>query len=162
MYFWNIDKLTDDLKEWLSEKESFKYFFLSTVLIWIFTSFPTEQYTNLEIVFNLIMVVLDLILLYYTFSINKAEKWHDFIIRSLSISLISVIKSILISLIFLILLWFIGGILFSFNLIPDISHLFDEKNIYFSMFLTGLFTIINYYLTIKYFKILMMKIKKSH
>jgi hypothetical protein len=63
MYFWNIEKLTKDLKKWLSEEESFIYFFIWAIVISFINSFPTTEFGKYEIIFNLILSLIDVIMI---------------------------------------------------------------------------------------------------
>lgn len=98
MYFWNINKLKEDLKKGpLAEKDSFKYLFVF-VLTYTLAMYETGDTTGAG--WNMIMyLVLGLGGLYYTYKCNGGDQGKDFVVRYLAVSWVASIRWIVMVLI---------------------------------------------------------------
>jgi len=93
MYFWNINKLKEDLKKGpLSESASFKYFFVY-VLLFAIATLPMEETTQQS---NLLTTItystIGMFGLYYAYKSNGGAQGKDFISRYLSVSIAASIR----------------------------------------------------------------------
>lgn len=146
MYFWNIEKLTHDLKKWISEEENFKYFFIWTVITTFLMSFPMESW-KYDTIFNLIEALIWAILIFHTFKINKWNDWENFLSRLISITFVSSIRSLVFFLILIIIAWSFLFILW----IDNVLWIKFDDSLFWNILIL-LFLFIYYFITIKYFK----------
>lgn len=88
MYFWKIDKLKEDLKKHsLSESESFKYI-LATSILYSMALIPILESNMWDVYSAIIMGVLTVYSVYYSYKCNGGAKGKDFLQRFLSLSLV--------------------------------------------------------------------------
>ncbi len=122
MYFWNINKLEKDLKKGISQKEDMKYLFAIMLIISLasFWYSSSNWYDFLISLFLLIFTAFEILLL---FKINKSNKWKNFLSRYFAIWFVIFIRSLIIILLPLILLFFI--ILITYWIKLDGSSIFD-------------------------------------
>jgi hypothetical protein len=112
MYWWNMFKLAEDLREGrVDEKERFKYF-VATFLAWtiaarvLFFPGPLNADTLLSAAVSLILAVAGI---FYCYRINRSGDNIDFIVRMVCLSWpVAVLWAILFSGMLLIMLFFFG------------------------------------------------------
>jgi len=119
MYFWNIEKLKQDIKNGgLSESVQFKYFFIWIVLTlfceleYIDSNFNDIKY---EFAIDLILNILGTI---YLYQCNGGANGKDFLQKYFSIGLVVFFRLILYFIAFMLLL----SILLAFSEISDVQY----------------------------------------
>lgn len=119
MYFWNIQALEQDLKEWLSEKENMKYLMVYVVLFTIGTLpiiTDTNIYDYILSFYMIAFVIIEIILLY------KVNKWNDgknFLSRYFSIGWVLLLRSLVFIMIPLFIIYIFINVYFLSN--PDLE-----------------------------------------
>ena len=113
-----------DLKKGISEKESMKYFLVFSVF-WALSAFNfiVENpgiYDYLSIVIITIFVAVEI---FYLFTINKGDKWKDFLSRYFAVGFVVFIRSIVFVFLPLIIVCIILFSLIGF--IPEKTTVYD-------------------------------------
>ncbi|MCV6638135.1 hypothetical protein [Candidatus Albibeggiatoa sp. nov. NOAA] len=92
MYFWNIDKLTQELMEGsLSENESFKYLIASTIVYGIVT-IPFFEHNMLDTSSAIIGGVINIVGAFYIFQCNRGGNGKSLLQRYISIGWVVCIR----------------------------------------------------------------------
>lgn len=95
MYIWKIDKLTEELKTGIGDKEDFKYLFVYS-LLGMSLLFNTFGGTVVDYIVTFITIIGSLAMLVYLYSVNGWENGKNYLSRYISTSVVVFFRSIVI------------------------------------------------------------------
>lgn len=143
MYFWKINKLKSELKEnSLSESESFKYLF-ATTLLYSLGMTPYIDSTVWDVYAALVGSIITIIGLFYVYKCNGGAKGKNFLQRYLALNWVvglrwTVLVAMPITIVFMILI----GALATFLEVPipdDWTLVSDDVSLYSIVFFSLLY-----------------------
>ncbi len=131
MYFLNLKKLENELiNNTISENEGFKYFFFLTIISMIPMYLESHKDIASRLIECIIQIVIAIIGIKKTFSINKSGDGKQYYIRYFSLSFVTMFRVLIFYMIILIFYHLLSTMLQSFfgnTYIPDLIFNFSSS-----------------------------------